>query len=103
MGDVAIDVPGQPTGTLFQRNIWWSMLFTRLLVKHEDLRSRFPENVDVFIIPEGDDELALHNMKLANSRSEGAPAVLVRVSLSAQSGVQVQPMRVDASAHYALA
>lgn len=102
MGDMTVGALGRPTGTLFQRNIWWSMLFTHLLVKHEDLRSTFPEDVDVVILPEDDPELAVHNMRLAQERTGRAPPVLVRMSVSAQSVVNVQPWRADAATHYAL-
>lgn len=84
-------------GDVTQRNIWWSMLFTRLLMKNEDLRSEFPSASDFILLPEGDDELFQHNLMLYRStRSERAVtlvAIAVRDSVVDVQALDAKPRR----------
>ena len=70
-----------PHGDVTQRNIWWSMLFTRLLMKNEELRREVPSESEVILLPEGDDELFHHNLTLYRSTRSERPVVLVAIAV----------------------
>lgn len=95
-------LPDGPWGDVTQRNIWWTMLLTRLLMKNDDLRREFPKECDVILLPEGDDELFQHNLKLYRSmRSEG-PVVLVDIAVH-DSVVDIRPLDARPRREYAIA
>lgn len=93
---------GGPKGGVVQRNVWWSLFFTRLLVSHADLRAEFPEGVDVFILPKGDDELIKFNLDLAESRPAEKRRVFVRIAVE-DASVAIQPLLSEQTRRYALA
>ena len=91
-----------PVGDVTQRNIWWSMLFTRLLMKNEELRREVPSDSEIILLPEGDDELFQHNLNLYRSRKSERPVVLVAVAVR-DSFVDVQALDAGPRRAYALA
>ncbi|MFW6031735.1 MAG: DUF5647 family protein [Myxococcota bacterium] len=88
-------------GDVTQRNIWWTMLFTRVLMKNEELRREFPTGTDVILLPEGDDELFHHNLKLYRSRRSDEPAVLVNIAIH-DAIVEIQPLDAKPRRAYAI-
>ncbi|MDZ7801898.1 MAG: DUF5647 family protein [Trueperaceae bacterium] len=88
-------------GDVTQRNIWWTMLFTRLLMKNEELRREFPNGTDVILLPEGDDELFRHNLSLYRSRRTEQPVVLVNIAVH-DSIVDIQPLNAKPRREYAI-
>ena len=103
MGASHLNDSAGPTGTLFQRNVWWNMLLARLLAEHEDLRRQIPDGAEFVVLPADDPELALHNMDVANQHGAYASRVLVRIHVTGKSRVHVQPWFAAAPANYALA
>ena len=57
------------------------MLFTRLLMKHEELRREVPNASDVILLPEGDDELFQHDLRLVRSTRSGRRVVFVAIAV----------------------
>lgn len=94
--------PDGARGDVTQRNIWWTMLFTRLLMKNEELRREFPQNTNVILLPEGDDELFRHNMQLYRTKRSKEPVVLVNIGIH-DSKVGIEPLDAKPRKEYALA
>ncbi len=76
-------VPDLRTTSCEQRNIWWAMEFTRALMRDVDLMDTFPSGTEFLMLPDDDDELVEHNLRMYRERRVGDDAVLVRVGLSA--------------------
>lgn len=91
-----------PRGDVLQRNIWWTMLLTRLMMRNDDLRQEFPQTCDVILLPDGDDELVRHNLGLYQAARSDRPTVLVHIGIRG-SIVDVQPLDARPRRAYALA
>jgi len=89
-------------GDVTQRSIWWSMLFTRLLMKNEELRREVPSESEVVLLPEGDDELFQHNLTLYRSTRSERPVVLVAIAVR-DTVVDVQALDARPRRAYPLA
>jgi hypothetical protein len=89
-------------GDVTQRNIWWSMLFTRLLMKDKELRREVPSKAEIIVLPEGDDELFQQNLKLYRSRKSERTVVFVAVAVR-ESVVDVQALDPKPRRVYGLA
>jgi len=90
-----------PRGDVTQRNIWWSMLLTRLLMNNEDLRREFPKECTVMLLPEGDDELVHHNLKLYRLAKSERPVILVNIGVH-DAVVDIQSLNAGPRREYAL-
>ena len=82
-----------PLGTLEQRNIWWSMLLTGLLMKHRSLRDAIPDGATILVLPDDDAELRAHNEATYAGIRTKESAVLVSVRIVGRKQVLVQPLR----------
>lgn len=82
-----------PLGTFAQRNIWWSMLMTELLMQHQSLRDAIPDSATIVVLPADDAELCDHNQAMyAGMQADGA-AVLVNVRIVGRNQVVVRPLQ----------
>ncbi|MEX2502830.1 MAG: DUF5647 family protein [Trueperaceae bacterium] len=85
-----------------ERNIWWSMWFTRMLIKHEDLRRDLPSEATIVLLPDDDEELQEHNLRLFRRRIPEGPVVFVNVGRNAERAV-VHRLSAEPGTAYALA
>lgn len=89
-------------GDVTQRNIWWTMLFTRLLMNNEDLRREFQGASELILLPEGDDELFQHDLMLYRSTRSERPVTHVAIAVR-DSVVDVQALDAKRRRAYAIA
>lgn len=75
----AMKDPGNPSGTLMQRSIWWGMEFSRFLVDSPELRALMPEReFTLVVLPADDPEVAAYQLELNRHKSPES-LVFVRI------------------------
>jgi hypothetical protein len=77
----------EPAGTLIQRNTWWAMFFTELVIAHDDLGVGFSDDETIFLLPEHDPELRDYNWLLAQDQQ--GPVVFVGIARAKSGRVSI--------------
>ncbi len=71
-----------------QRAVWWSLEFTKLLMKRADLRDSLPDNATFIVLPADDVELCEYNRRI----SKGLQGTVILVELEpAEDAYRVTP------------
>lgn len=75
------ELPDVKTQTIAQRNTWWAMLVTRLIIQEKTLRDGIPDNATIYVLPSNDVELCAHNRRLVDEHPDATDIVLVEVTV----------------------
>lgn len=96
-GSYQVKTPGAPSGTVTERATWWAMIVTDLMVRYRELREAVPDNATLVILPEDDEELREHNLRI----SAGGSRTRVFLSVKREnSDVEVTPYRPQQTRRY---
>jgi hypothetical protein len=90
----------EPAGTVIQRNTWWAMFFTELVIAHEDLRASFSSEEMVILLPEDDPELRDYNWLLAQEQM--GPVMFVGIARAKNGRVSITQWASDKRRTYEL-
>lgn len=84
-------LPDATTETIAQRNYWWAMLITRMIIEREDVRASIPDNATLYVLPSNDPELCAHNRRLRDESPTAQAIVLVEVTVTPAHEVTIRP------------
>ena len=65
---------------IFERNIELSAEFSRYIFEHPEIDEKIPKDAEIVLLPEFDDELKEHNLRLGKQiKAEGGRVVYVSI------------------------
>lgn len=94
--------PNKPAGTLTQRNIWWAMTITDLVINDEKFRDAIPNGATIIVLPDDDQELRDFNLKLAQKNKDRGTIVFIEVKTGSKT-LDVQRVHTDPVQSFAYA
>lgn len=90
-GTIELSDAPPTSGSVEQRAAWWGMLLAELIASDAQFRGALPSGASYVILPENDDEVARHNLRIASVRqSAGADVIKITVGLELEQTEKAQ-------------
>ena len=87
------NLPDANTQTIAQRNAWWAMLISRLLMDQEHLRESIPTGFTIYVLPSSDPELCQYNRRLVDGQPDDANILLIEVKMQPAQKLAIRQFR----------